>query len=309
MAPRRRARTPASSSSRASSSCVPLISAARCHTRRSGSASSVAASASCTRRRCCTPALCRTAERTSGCRNRIELTSRSMSAASTAGSSRVEIQRRPGDGAGRLEDLAHGVAVAERGDQQDEAGGIGQIGYASGERALEALGQRQAAGHRRLVLGLGGDRRQLEQRQRVAGGLTQHAVACGERKVRGRCVEQRRRRRVVEAGKPVLRQPRVGERRGVAVTRGGQQDDRVGLDSPSDEREHVRGRGVEPVRVLDDEQQRGIVGDVRDEVERGHRDPEVLGRRPRASARTRRRAPPAGSAAARPHARVPGRSS
>ena len=178
-----------------------------------------------------------------------------------------------------LEDLARGVLVAERGDQQHEAGGIGQFGYARGEGALEALGQRQAAGRRWLAIGLGGNRRQFEERERVAGGLTQHAVACGKGKARGRCVEQRRGRRVVEAGEPVLRQPRIGERRWVAVTHGGQEDNRVGLDSPSDEREHVRGRGVEPVSVLDDQQQRGIAGDFGDEVERGHGDPVVLRRR------------------------------
>ena len=47
----------ASSSSKATSSCSPEISAARCQTRRSGSASSVAASASWARRRCDTLAL------------------------------------------------------------------------------------------------------------------------------------------------------------------------------------------------------------------------------------------------------------
>jgi hypothetical protein len=50
-APRRRARPAASSSSLAICSWVPLINAARCQTRRSGSARSTSASASCTRRR------------------------------------------------------------------------------------------------------------------------------------------------------------------------------------------------------------------------------------------------------------------
>jgi len=40
---------------------------------------------------------------------------------------RIEIQRCPGDDGGGLEDLAHGVPVAERGNQQQQASGIGQI--------------------------------------------------------------------------------------------------------------------------------------------------------------------------------------
>ena len=76
----------------------------------------------------------------------------------------------------------------------------------------------------------------------------------------------------------MLRQARLAERRGVAVTDRREQHDRVGLDSPRDERQHVRGRAVEPVGVLDDQQERSIGGDVREQVESGHRDPEVLGR-------------------------------
>jgi hypothetical protein len=106
----------------------------------------------------------------------------------------------------------------------------------------------------------------------------QHVAACGNGKARGRCIQQRRGRRVVEARKPLLRQPYIGERRGVAVTGGGQQDDRVGLDAASNEREHVCGRRVEPVSVIDHQQHRGIAGDVGDQVERRHRDPVVLRR-------------------------------
>src|SRR5205085_6434989 len=114
----------------------------------------------------------------------------------------VEIDGSPGNRARRLKDLADGISVAERGDQESQACGVGQISHATREGALEALGQRQAAGQRLLVPGLTGRRWQLEERQWVAGGLTQHAAAGGERKARGRCVEHSRRTRVVEAGKP-----------------------------------------------------------------------------------------------------------
>jgi len=75
-----------------------------------------------------------------------------------------------------------------------------------------------------------------------------------------------------------LRVVSIRQPRGVTVARGCQQENRVGLDSPSNKSEHVCGRAVEPVRVLDDEQQRPIVGDLRYEVQRGHRDPVVLRR-------------------------------
>jgi hypothetical protein len=188
----------------------------------------------------------------------------------------VEIQGCPGDGAGRLEDLAYGVVVAQRGDQQHKARGVGQVRYAGREGTLEALGQRQAARHRLIVLGLAGRRWQLEERERIAGGLAEDAAARGKREAWGHCVEQSRGGRVVEAGKPVLRQPRIGECRGVPVTRAGQQQNRVGLNPPGNKGEYVCSGGVEPVSVLDDQQQRGVGSDLRDEVERGHRNPVML---------------------------------
>jgi hypothetical protein len=72
-------------------------------------------------------------------------------------------------------------------------------------------------------------------------------------------------------------QPGIGEPRGVAVTSRSQQDDWIGLDPPRNEREHLRGRTVEPLRVLDDKQQRSVGSHLREEVKRGHRDAVVLG--------------------------------
>ena len=102
---------------------------------------------------------------------------------------RVEIQRCPGDGAGGLEDLACGLAVAERGDQQDKASGIGQIGDAS--RRRRAQGARSAAGRPAPTPRprAGRSPPAVQEEPGVSGGLTQHAVACGKRKVRGRCVQ------------------------------------------------------------------------------------------------------------------------
>jgi hypothetical protein len=75
---------------------------------------------------------------------------------------RVEIQRCPGDDDRGLEDLACGVPIAERGDQQHEAGRLREVGHTRREGMLETLGQRHAAGHRWLLVLLPENRRQLE---------------------------------------------------------------------------------------------------------------------------------------------------
>jgi hypothetical protein len=76
----------------------------------------------------------------------------------------------------------------------------------------------------------------------------------------------------------VLRQPGISERRGVAVASSGQDENRVRLDSPRDECEHIGSQRVEPVRVLDEEEQRCVAGHVGQEIERCHGDPVVLRR-------------------------------
>ncbi len=43
--------------------------------------------------------------------------------------------------------------------------------------------------------------------------------------------------------------------------------------------EHVRGRRVEPLRVIDDQQNWCVRGSLRDQVKRSHGNPEMLGRR------------------------------
>ena len=298
-APLRRARAPASSSSSAMSSCSPESSAARCHARRSGWSWSTSASASWTRRRSARPG----ALRDRRADERMPEAERLEVGVHDAGLDRrpggVEIHGGAGDGGARLEDLADPVLVAERGHQQEQSRRIGQIAGAVGERALEPLGQRHAAGHPLLVLVAADDGRELEDGERVAGRFVKHPGARPDRKLRGRRVEQGRGRRIVETDDLVLRQAGLAEHGGVAVTDRREQHDRVGLDPPRDERQRVRGRPVEPVGVLDDQQERGLGGDVREQVERGHGDPEGLGRGVRASGRTRHRARRAGRRGAR----------
>ena len=59
---------------------------------------------------------------------------------------------------------------------------------------------------------------------------------------------------------------------GVAITLSCQQDNWVRLDPARDKGKHLRGRAVQPMRVLDEYQHRGFSRDLRDQVERRHRD-------------------------------------
>ena len=75
------------------------------------------------------------------------------------------------------------------------------------------------------------------------------------------------------------RQSGIDEQRRVAFAHGGQQHDRIGLQTAGNEREHVRGRPVKPLRILGQDQQRRFGRNLTEQIEDGHRDLEPL-RRP-----------------------------
>ena len=92
--------------------------------------------------------------------------------------------------------------------------------------------------------------REFAQRQRVSLRVRQHALTRRERQAGKRLVEQLRGRIVGEPVKAQLRESGPRQRAVVTLAERGEQHDRVRFDAPSDEREHVGGRAVEPVRVL-----------------------------------------------------------
>ena len=100
-----------------------------------------------------------------------------------------------------------------------------------------------------------------------------------EGKLSCRYVQQFRRRVRFECGEPQLRQSRGVECRAVPVARGGQKDDRIGLQPAGYKSEHIRRCTIEPVRILRDENQRRVRGDLGHQVENRHRNAEMLGRR------------------------------
>ena len=190
---------------------------------------------------------------------------------------KVEIQLSSRDDAAGAQNFADVVAVVESGDNQEQAGLGRQIGHPVGERALEPCREWEQLWLRHGTLEARGGDRELDQRQRVAGGLLQDPVALRQAKLLRRSVEQLRGHRRVKGGEPALRQPGICEHRRIAVTDGGQQHDRVGVQPACDEGEHVSCRAIEPVGVLGDQQQRRVAGDLREEVERGHGDTKMLG--------------------------------
>jgi hypothetical protein len=189
----------------------------------------------------------------------------------------LDRHRRPADEGRGGEDLGDVVLLAQSSDEEQHARLVWQLGDAGGERALELRGQGQFPS--RGVVGVPARRdRQFQERERVAGGLAQDAGANGRGEHVSRCLEQRDRRIVVETIDPVLGKPGGEQRRVVPVTGRGEEDDRVGVQASRDEREHVRARPIEPVGVLCDQQDRSLLRDLREQVERGHGDAEVLGR-------------------------------
>jgi hypothetical protein len=158
---------------------------------------------------------------------------------------------------------------------QQQARGIGERGDPPPEPVLDAARQRggaEAAGQ----LGRAHVARQLEHRERVAARLGQDPLADpfvdppGDH--RG---QQRASVPLVEAGEPQLRE--VGQ---VAlrarVTDGEHERDRLGEQSPRDESQHRAGRVVEPLQVVDDAQQRLLLGGGGQQAQHGKPDQEPV---------------------------------
>ena len=127
----------------------------------------------------------------------------------------------------------------------------------------------------------------LEKRQRIAPGLLDDPVADAfiDRTDRPHR-EQLDGIRVGESAEPDLRKP--GEDVGfVMVTLAEHQQHGIGVDPPPDERQGLRRRMIEPLRVVYEADERLELRGVRQEPEDGEADEEAVGRRPRYQAERR----------------------
>ena len=119
--------------------------------------------------------------------------------------------------------------------------------------------------------------RQFEQGERVAARLGEDPLA--HARVQRRADDRREelaRRRVRKPGEPQIRQPRqlVGIGR---LTHREQQQDRLGLQAPGDEGKHLCRRPIEPLGVVDQAQQRRLLGSLGHEAQRREADQEAIG--------------------------------
>ena len=113
----------------------------------------------------------------------------------------------------------------------------------------------------------------LEQGERIAAGGADEVLAHDRGQ---RAVEQRSGVGGAQPGEPQLGQPMGIELPRIAVARPDEHRDRIGLQSPRDEHERLGRRAVEPVRVVDDAQQRLRVGGRREQAQDRHRDEEAV---------------------------------
>jgi hypothetical protein len=120
-------------------------------------------------------------------------------------------------------------------------------------------------------------RRELEQGERVAACLDDKSVADLRRE---RCahlvIDQRPRRRRVESTQLQFGEPAGLEASKLAFAGGKQHDDALDLEPPGDEDECVRGRVVEPVRIVDEAQDRPLLGGVGEQAQSCQRDEEAI---------------------------------
>ncbi len=143
------------------------------------------------------------------------------------------------------------------------------------ERHVARLGQPESAGTMfRLPA-----QRQLQQGEGIAASLRDDAIA--HLVIQG-CVqrggEQGSSIALAESGQSQLRQ--TGERARSAtrlVAHGEHQRDPLGDEAPGDERHHLRGRLVQPVRILDEAEQWGLLCRFGEQIEGGKAHEETVG--------------------------------
>ena len=178
----------------------------------------------------------------------------------------------------RTKHLGDAVTVVEPRDEEQQLGVCRQVGGAGSECALHAFGERDQTGYLRLVGQTVGDRWQLDEGERVAGGALEDRPPLTGRQPLGARFQQSPGGCGVERLDPKFRKFTRPEGGWIAVARRGQQHDRIRLDPSRHETEDIHRGLVEPVSVLGDEKQRPLGRRLRQQVEDGQGDAEGFGR-------------------------------
>ena len=191
----------------------------------------------------------------------------------------IDRRARALDGFGHGQQLLQLARLAHRRSEEQGLRRGGQVSRTRRERLLEACGQREAVRGQLNVLpnAQAVNGRQFEKRQRVAYGVAEQPLAqrrCEGRKV---CIEELPGGFLRQAVDVQLGQTRLEKGALVAFAGGGQKDDRIGVNAPTDEGERIGGRPVEPMCILDQQRQRLTLRGVREQPERREPDQERFG--------------------------------
>ena len=126
---------------------------------------------------------------------------------------------------------------------------------------------------------------ELEQRKRVAAGRLEHAARrLGRNLAVGGLLEKRGRRHLVQAAERDLGEAGDHERRLLALPDRDEDRHGVGDKAASRERDRLRGRPVEPLRVVDRDEQRRVLRIGGDQAEHRRADDQTVGLDSRAEA-------------------------
>lgn len=170
------------------------------------------------------------------------------------------------------------VARVEGGQEEERAAGGGQVVDARRERRLDARGDGHGRGDQGAVGQPAPRVRELDEGERVALGLPQEPVAQDGVEVGRGAPGERCRGGLVERGEVDGEERDVVERRAQRLAARADEQHPVVVDPARDEGEDDRARRVEPLDVLDAEEQRGRRSPLAQQVERGERDGDRLGR-------------------------------
>ena len=179
-------------------------------------------------------------------------------------------------GTGEQREIGRGL---ERREQQERTRALRQAQDAIDEDGLGTVRRAAADPAAGPCREHGGVERgcELGQGQRVAAGC-RHEVGCDGR--RWRCLapvlDQFERRALVEARELEPRHARRRERAHVVVARAEDERDALAREPASHEQERVLRGSVEPLRVVDDREQRLALGRVREQVQHGCGDEESI---------------------------------
>ena len=164
------------------------------------------------------------------------------------------------------------------GDQERLVGRRRQPIDTLGEGRTEPRGQRQRRGKRGLARELVVRERegQLEQRQRVAGGLADQPRANRRRRPRRAAIEQQVGGCAIKAAHDKVIQPRRVEAPAFNLARAEQDRHSFGDEPSSHERKRVRGWDIKPLCIVDQAQDRPRFGRGRQQRQCSRRDQEPI---------------------------------